>query len=93
MSGNGRELINTDFVERFCIVEKPDAALVIASYNAERPPVTIAKYINAKEAKAALSDLFSAIAEDWRQFAMPDSALFYEQGTIKDARTKRKGGS
>lgn len=33
MVPTGMEIINSEFVERFCVVEKPDAALVVASYD------------------------------------------------------------
>ena len=31
MVPTGMQIINSEFVERFCVVEKPDAALVVAS--------------------------------------------------------------
>ena len=37
-------IINSEFVERFLIVNKPDASLVIASYSDSRPPVTLGRY-------------------------------------------------
>ena len=33
MVPTGMQIINSNFVERFCVVEKPDAALVVASYD------------------------------------------------------------
>ena len=50
----GCELINSSYVERFCVVKKPDAALIVASYGEERPPVTLGRYADADEAMTAL---------------------------------------
>lgn len=44
LNGPGKEIINSDFVERFCIVEHADTAMIIASYSESRKPVTISKY-------------------------------------------------
>lgn len=93
LNGSKREIVNTDFVERLCIAEKTDAALIVASYHTERPPVTLARYANADEAKDALQDLFHAISGSQSYFIMPDSTLYALERTKKDARTKRKGGS
>lgn len=86
-------IINSDFVERFCIDKKNDAVLIIASYSDVRAPVTIARYKDEKEAKDALAQLLIALQNGAQTFELPDSLLFYEQEIKKDARTKRKGGS
>ena len=93
LNGAKNQIINTEFVERFCISEKDDAALIVLSYSSERPPVTLARYKNAQEAKEALSDLFYAVAGGQTYYTMPDSVLYAEERVKKDARTKRKGGS
>lgn len=95
MTSNGAQIINSDFVERFVLAEKPDAALILASYTSanEPPPVTIGRYKDREEAQGVLSDLFSALASKFDCYTMPDSVLFFEQRLIKDARTRRKGGS
>lgn len=93
MNPQGSMILNSDFVERFLIVEKSDACLIIASYNEERQPVTMARYKDNKEAKDTLMDLFIALREGQTGYFMPDSKLFYEQEIKRDARTKRKGGS
>lgn len=36
LNETGCELINSSYVERFCVVKKPDAALIVASYGEER---------------------------------------------------------
>lgn len=85
-------IVNSEFVERFLIVEKPDASLIIASYNDIRPPITLGRY-EQSESKSVLSDLYSALLSDQAGFVMPDSILYYQQKKVKDARTARKGGS
>lgn len=92
-AGDRKQIINSEFVERFCIAVKPDAALVIASYSETRPPVTISRYRDSAEANDALQELLSALARGERAFSMPDSIYYFEEKTIKDARTKRRGGS
>lgn len=92
-SENEREIINTDFVERFCISEKPDASLIIASYGAERAPVTIGRYKDYNEAKGAFGQLLGALINDHAYVYMPPSSYYSEEPRVKDARTKRKGGS
>lgn len=95
MTSNGTQIINSGFVERFAIAEKPDAALIVASYTSanEPPPVTIGRYKDRKEAKDALAAIFSALSCNVDCFTMPDSLLYFEERIKKDARTKRKGGS
>lgn len=87
------EIINVESVERFCMTKKTDAVLIVASYCDTRPPVTVARYKDVKEAKAALRDLFGAIEGGQACFAMPPSLLYAEEPWKRDARTKRKGGS
>ena len=93
LNGKQTEIVNSEFVERFCAVEKPDAGLIVASYGADRPPVTLARYKDMTEAVSNLGALLGALADGQYCFVMPDSLLYGEQATIKDARTKRKGGS
>lgn len=90
---NRFQIINSEFVERFCIAEKPDAALIVASYNHERPPVTLGRYRDLKEAEGVLGQIFSAMAGGQSGFDMPESLYSSEEYIKKDARTKRKGGS
>lgn len=93
VDSHAKQIINSDFVERFCVVEKGDAALIVASYSDVRPPVTMGRYQDAKEAQNAMCQLLSALIGGQAVFHMPDSLLFGEQTRIKDARVKRKGGS
>lgn len=70
LNGMRTELLNTEMVERFLIVEKPDACLIVASYNNERPPVTIARYTTISEAIESLGDLSRAISEEDQSYSM-----------------------
>lgn len=92
LTSDTKSIIDSIFVERFCIVEKPDAVLIIASYSADRA-VTIGKYENKEEAHSVLADMYTALSEGEINYSMPDSRLFGSQKWIRDARTKRKGGS
>lgn len=92
LTGNKKEIIDSRFVERFCLVEKPDAYIIIASYSTEHM-VTIGKYGNQAEADEVLDKLYYALAYEDEKFEMPISSLFYGERAVKDARTKRKGGS
>lgn len=89
-----KSIVDSAFVERFCIVEKPDACLVVASYSADRA-VTIGRYADRKEADAAFSGLLNSLVGNSGTylFTMPDSVLFHSEERKRDARTKRKGGS
>lgn len=93
LSGNKKEIINSDFVERFLIAIKPDTALVIASYSDVRPPVTMGKCADENEGIEVLSDLYGALSGGAAYYQMPESKLFSEEKWKRDARTKRKGGS
>lgn len=89
------EIINSDYVERFVVAEKPDAGLCIASYarTGEKQCVTIGRYKNLKEAQEALAGLFLAMAAGETSYRMPPSLYYDEERTVRDARTKRRGGS
>lgn len=58
LNGTELEIVNSDFVERFCVVRKDDATLIVASYSSARSPVTLARYAGVGEAKAALQRCF-----------------------------------
>lgn len=87
------EIHNSEFVERFCIAEKPDAALIVASMGRDKQPNTMGRYKNVQEARDVLFELFSALHHDEESYEMPLSELIAGERHIKDARTKRKGGS
>lgn len=91
LTSDKKSIVDSNFVERFCTVEKPDAVLIIASYSVDRA-VTIGKYANYQEAKDAFYGLFTCI-KSGSDYEMPDSVLFHGEKQKRDARTKRKGGS
>ena len=91
LTSDGKSIIDSSFVERFCIVEKPDAVLIIASYSADRA-VTIGKYADRKEADSVFSVLLNHLTTG-DKYEMPDSVLFHGERTKRDARITRRGGS
>lgn len=93
LNGPRKEIVDSSFVERFCIVEHADTAMIIASYSESRKPVTISKYRDLKEARDVLVDMLGALAGGQTAYEMPESSLFYGENVKRDARTKRKGGS
>lgn len=94
LTSDHKNIVDSGFIERFCIVEKPDACLIVASYSADRA-VTIGRYSDRKETDAAFGSLLNNLAEDGDAYAftMPDSVLSHGEKWKRDARTKRKGGS
>lgn len=91
LASDQKSVIDSCYVQRFCLVEKPDASLIIASYSADRA-VTIGKYAD-EEAHGVLAELYSALSTGAERYSMPDSRLFGEERWKRDARTKRRGGS
>lgn len=94
LTSDGKSIVDSAFVERFCLVGKPDAWLVVASYSADRV-VTIGRYADRKEADAAFGELLDNLAGNSGTYAfmMPDSVLFHGEKWKHDARTTRKGRS
>lgn len=91
LASNQESVINSDYVQRFCITKKPDATLIIAYYSVDRA-VTIGRYAD-EEARGVLAELYSALSTEDKSYSMPDSRLFSEERLVRDARTKRRGGS
>lgn len=97
MNGARTEIINTDFVERFLLVEKEDACLVIASYaRGDETPVTLGRYTTKAEARDALYELLDAISND--SYEMPENTGTYKPMSDRINRyhgkkTKGHGGS
>lgn len=90
----GNQIVVSEFVQRFVIVRKPDAALIVASYGrGVDEAITIGRYANEKEAKDALIDLFNNLSYDGNCIRMLQSTYYDGERIKKDARTKRKGGS
>ena len=92
LTSDKKNIVDSGFVERFCLVEKPDACIIIASYSADRA-VTVGRYRDRAEANHALFDLYLPLRCDNAWFDMPDSELFHGEHKKQDARIKRKGGS
>lgn len=89
-----RQIINSEFVERFLLVTKDDATLIIASYRlSDDKTVTIGRYENDKEAQDIMSELFSALVSNATYYTMPESRYYAKETWKRDARTKRRGGS
>ena len=63
MNGNESEIVNSEYVERFVIVKRYDAVLIVASYGETRMK-TLGRYRNEEEAGTALLNLFRAISEN-----------------------------
>ena len=93
MNAMCNEIINSEFVERFHVEDKGDAALLIASYSDTRRPVTMGRYKTEKEAIDALMDMYAALYGGQTGYIMPESRYYAEEFIKKDARQKRKGGS
>lgn len=93
MTAAETQLIESKFVKRYQIFEKDDAVLVSGIYDDTSHVITLGRYADMDEAKAALTNLLYALAGGQTHYFMPDSRLFYEQPKKYDARTRRKGGS
>lgn len=87
------EIHNSDFAERFCISQKSDAALIVSAPGRDKAPDTLGRYKNFQEARDVLFDLFFALRSGEDSFEMPLSEQMSGEHHIRDARTKRKGGS
>lgn len=93
LSGDKKQIVNSEYVERFCISEKDDAALIVLSYSNTRPAVTLARYKNLEEAQSVLMELMLSISGGQLYFSMPESRLYAEEQIVNDARIKRRGKS
>lgn len=95
MKADGKQVVDTAFVQRFLIATKPDATLVLASYEVGdmTPPVTLGRYADDKEAGQVLGQIFNALVGGQVGFTMPESYLQFPEHRKCDARTKRRGGS
>lgn len=93
LSDDGNKIFNSEFVETFALSDKDTAVLVVATYSDNRPAKKIGAYKDFEEAKDALSQLYGALSVEQTYFSMPLSRMNNEERIIKDARTKRKGGS
>lgn len=95
LNERGLELINSNYVERLCIVQKSDAALIVASYGNERPPVTLGRYADVQEAMIALCHLSQAL-NDGEHICMIESTYGGKQiksDAYHGKKAKSHGGS
>ena len=53
----GRLAVNAEKVERFHLVQKPDAYLIVASYGRDVQPLTVARYEDREKAHKAFLGL------------------------------------
>lgn len=86
-------LVNTRYVTRIILTDTGDCSLVSAVIMGEERITTLERYKNHKEAAEAASKIYLALAANQDMVDMPDSGYYYEERRVKDARTKRKGGS
>lgn len=93
MDSAKKTIHDTAFIERITLSVKPDAALVCAAVSTDKPLLTLGRYANEVEARAVLLELFAALGHNADYFEMPDSTLYSPEQEIRDARTRRKGGS
>lgn len=84
---------DTKFIQRFHIVKKTDAWLIISSIEHDKTPDTLGRYFTEAEAKDVLDQLLKALINGDNLFEMPRSLNQDTYERKKDARTKRKGGS
>ena len=94
LNEKGIKIFNSEFVEAFALSSKDSGdVLVVATYGDDRAAKTLGAYKDYEEAKDALTQLFGALSVEQAYFSMPLSRKANEEYLIKDARTKRKGGS
>lgn len=93
LNERGLEILNSDFIQRFAIAQKPDAALIVASYGETERPITMGRYKNLTEAKDVLMRLYAALRNGEPDYELPPSSYYDNESIRRDARTKRKGGS
>lgn len=84
---------NSEFIQRFHIVKKPDAWLIISSVEHDKMADTLGRYFSEAEAKDVLEQLLKALVTEEKAFEMPRSLNQDTYERKRDARTKRKGGS
>lgn len=87
-------LVNTSHIQRIFILPTPDSALLCAILPGDQKPVTMERYKDKKEALNAAAKIAQSIQYgDDSIIELPVSCYYAEELQIKDARTKRRGGS
>lgn len=85
--------VNTSHVLRIFLQDTTDSTLVSAVIAGGDKICTLERYKNHKEAMAAVAQIRWALSEERPVIDLPDSTYYYEERQVKDARTKRRGGS
>lgn len=86
------EIVNADLEERICVVNQPDAKLIIVGSRNDTRAITLGRYETMKVARDVLFELFTALRSG-EDYEMPWSEIVNGEKHVRDARTKRRGGS
>lgn len=78
INGQANEIINSSFIQRFCIIETEEPFLLIALLSGEKCPFALAWYQTAQEAEAAFSALAAAFEKNRPFFRMPPNSGCYK---------------
>ena len=92
LNQSGTAVYQSDAFETFCLVEKDDATLIVASRQWGDHPYTLGRY-QWKEAREVLLSFYAALHDEYAYFDMPLSSYSSPEAAIRDKRVKRKGGS
>ncbi len=85
--------VNTRYVIRIFLQDTPDSTLVSAVLAGDDRLCVLERYSDHKEAMSATQHVHWAMEANLDVIDMPDSTYYYEERQVKDARTKRRGGS
>lgn len=87
-------LVNTSHIQRIFVLPTPDSALLSAVFPGNERPITLERYKDKKEALNAAAQIAQSIRYgDDGIIDLPVSCYYAEERQIKDARTRRRGGS
>lgn len=87
-------LVNTLHIQRIFVLPAPDSALLSAVFPGDAKPITLERYKDKKEALNASAQIAQCIRYgDDSVMDLPVSCYYAEERQVKDARTRRRGGS
>lgn len=93
LTASNRAIIDFQKYARILTSDMDDNVIVaVATERRHDDPVTIGRYYTMEQATEALSGLFEAIEQGKQTYWMP-AGVPETASKIRDARTKRKGGS
>ena len=92
LSGNGREMVNSDCIKRIFINVQPDVTLVGAEVGTAKP-ACLGKYDQVQTAEGELANILQAIMDDRNYIMSGDRSDTHGPRKIMDSRVKRRGGS